>query len=64
VAVHPDHRAQTLLEQIRERESVQAIDRLRLVHLSAGACDHPIEPCAGHHRRSVGHLERNNSVAN
>jgi hypothetical protein len=32
VAVHPDHRAQTLLEQIREREGVQAIDRLGLVH--------------------------------
>jgi hypothetical protein len=37
VAVHPDHRAQTLLEQIRERESVQAIDRLRLVHRSRPA---------------------------
>jgi hypothetical protein len=37
VAVHPDHRVQTLLEQIRERESVQAIDRLRLVHRSRPA---------------------------
>jgi hypothetical protein len=37
VAVHPDHRAQALVEQIRERESVQAIDRLRLVHRSRPA---------------------------
>ncbi|MBT7307086.1 MAG: hypothetical protein HN842_02660 [Gammaproteobacteria bacterium] len=29
--VHPDHRAQQILEQIRESESTQAIDRLRLV---------------------------------
>ena len=29
--VHPDHRVQQLLEQIREAESAQAIDRLRLV---------------------------------
>jgi hypothetical protein len=37
-AVHPDSRVQALLEQIRERESVQAIDRLRLVHRSRPAC--------------------------
>lgn len=37
VAVHPDRLAQSLLEQIRERESVQAIDRLRLVHRSRPA---------------------------
>jgi hypothetical protein len=36
-AVHPDSRVQALLEQIRERESVQAIDRLRLVHRSLPA---------------------------
>ena len=29
---HPDPRAQVLLEQIREAETTQAIDRLRLVH--------------------------------
>ena len=32
VEVHPDPRCQAILEQIRERESEQAIDRLRLVH--------------------------------
>lgn len=31
VKVHPDKRVQLLLEQIRENESVQAIDRLRLL---------------------------------
>lgn len=31
VQVYPDHRIQLLLEQIRECESVQAIDRLRLL---------------------------------
>jgi len=30
---HPDPRAQVLLEQIREAETTQAIDRLRLVHV-------------------------------
>ena len=30
--IHPDERGQKILEQIRERETVQAIDRLRLVH--------------------------------
>ncbi len=30
--VHPDERGQKILELIRERETVQAIDRLRLVH--------------------------------
>lgn len=34
VQVHPDPRAQQVLEQIREREIEQAIDRLRLVHAS------------------------------
>ena len=29
---HPDSRAQVLIEQIREAETAQAIDRLRLVH--------------------------------
>jgi len=33
---HPDPRAQVLLEQIREAETAQAIDRLRLVHKSKG----------------------------
>ena len=32
VSVHPDPRAQAILEQIRERELLQAIARLRLVH--------------------------------
>lgn len=30
--VHPDHRVQLVLEQTRERQSAQAIDRLRLIH--------------------------------
>jgi len=34
---HPDSRAQVLLEQIREAETAQAIDRLRLIHQSRGA---------------------------
>ena len=33
---HPDPRAQVLLEQIREAETAQAIDRLRLVHKPKG----------------------------
>ena len=32
MSVHPDHRAQALLEQVRERELEQAVARLRLVH--------------------------------
>ena len=32
VDVHADPRCQAILEQIRERESEQAIDRLRLIH--------------------------------
>ncbi len=32
VRVHPDPRGQRVLEQIREREIEQAIDRIRLVH--------------------------------
>jgi hypothetical protein len=32
VQVHPDTRIQAVVEQIRERESEQAMDRLRLVH--------------------------------
>ena len=32
VSVHPDPRAQALLEQVREREMEQAVARLRLVH--------------------------------
>ena len=32
VSVHPDPRAQAMLEQIREREIEQAVARLRLVH--------------------------------
>jgi len=35
VKVHPDHRVQLLLEQIRECETTQAVDRLRLLR------DHP-----------------------
>ena len=36
VDVHPDRRAQAILEQIRESETLQAIDRLRLIH-----CEEP-----------------------
>jgi hypothetical protein len=32
VWVHPDPRVQAVLEQVRERETAQAIDRLRLIH--------------------------------
>jgi hypothetical protein len=32
VRVHPDRRVQAVVEQIREAEMVQAIDRLRLIH--------------------------------
>lgn len=32
VYVHPDSRVQDILEQLRESESTQAIDRLRLIH--------------------------------
>lgn len=32
VAVHPDPRCRSILELIRERETEQAIDRLRLIH--------------------------------
>lgn len=32
VSVHPDRRVQAVLEQVREAESLQAIDRLRLIH--------------------------------
>lgn len=32
VITHPDSRIQAILEQLREAESVQAIDRLRLIH--------------------------------
>lgn len=32
VVAHPDTRVQSVLEQLREHESQQAIDRLRLVH--------------------------------
>ena len=32
VEVHPDRRAQAILEQLRESETLQAIDRLRLIH--------------------------------
>lgn len=34
VEVHPDIRVQAVLEQIRESESLQALDRLRLIHCS------------------------------
>jgi hypothetical protein len=34
VAVHPDQRVQTLLELTREAETLQGIDRLRLVHVA------------------------------
>jgi hypothetical protein len=30
--VHPDRRVQAVVEQAREAEMVQAIDRLRLIH--------------------------------
>lgn len=32
VHVHPDPRVQAILEQLREQESLQAVDRLRLIH--------------------------------
>jgi len=32
VKVHPDRRVQAVVEQIREAEMLQAIDRLRLIH--------------------------------
>jgi len=32
VQIHPDRRAQLVVEQMRERQSIQAIDRIRLVH--------------------------------
>lgn len=32
VVVHPDKRVQALVEQLREEETLQAIDRLRLMH--------------------------------
>ena len=32
VVVHPDNRVQALVEQLREEETLQAIDRLRLMH--------------------------------
>ena len=35
VVVHPDLRVQKILEQIREGESQQAIDRIRLIHATA-----------------------------
>jgi hypothetical protein len=37
VWVHPDPRVQALLEQVRERETGQAIDRLRLIHRAVPA---------------------------
>jgi hypothetical protein len=33
VTVHPDLRMQALHEQFRERETLQAMDRLRLIHM-------------------------------
>ena len=36
VGTHPDPRVQLVLEQVREAESEQAIDRLRLLRLPAG----------------------------
>ena len=32
VRVHPDPRVQAVVEQVREAEMVQAINRLRLIH--------------------------------
>ena len=37
VQLHPDHRVQAMVEQIRESESTQAIDRLRLLRLAKAA---------------------------
>ena len=51
VAVHPDHRVQTLLEQIRERgERIGNRSTSARPPVSAGTCGHPIESCARHHR--------------
>jgi len=30
--IHPDRRVQAVVEQVREAEMVQAVDRLRLIH--------------------------------
>jgi hypothetical protein len=37
VWVHPDPRVQAVIEQVRERETAQAIDRLRLIHRTVPA---------------------------
>ena len=37
VAVHADPRVQAVIEQVRERETAQAIDRLRLIHRTVPA---------------------------
>ena len=37
VLVHPDPRVQAVIEQVRERETAQAIDRLRLIHRTVPA---------------------------
>jgi hypothetical protein len=42
VRVHPDERVQLMLEQIREAESVQAIDRLRLLRDNPVAGDRQV----------------------
>ena len=42
VQVHPDDRVQLVLEQIREAESVQAIDRLRLLRPNTAAGDRQV----------------------
>ena len=38
-SVHPDKRAQMIMEQLRESESTQALDRIRMIHQS----DKPVE---------------------
>jgi len=49
VKVHPDRRVQAVVEQIREAEMVQAIDRLRLIHTQREKtvyimCNIPLDP--------------------
>jgi hypothetical protein len=55
VAVHPDPRCQAILEQVRERETEQAVDRLRLVHRERPARVLVlVQPAARPHRRPAG----------
>jgi hypothetical protein len=39
VSVHPDHRVQAVLEQVRECEILQALARIRPIHRTGAACE-------------------------